>query len=92
MAEFGGLGNIKTIEDALIKSVERVYPDGRSSSPWYYPAPEDYRVLLEKHGLLVDTIALIPRRTPLPNGMRGCLTTFAGSFLKPFPEFMHEHL
>lgn len=92
VAEFGGLGNIKTIEDALIKSVERVYPDGRSLSPWYYPAPEDYRVLLEKHGLLVDTIALIPRPTPLPNGMRGWLTTFAGSFLKPFPELMHEHL
>lgn len=91
-AEFGGKGNVKTIEDALIRVVEYLYPDGRSLSPWYYPAPEEYQTLLDQHGLKVETIALIPRPTPLPNGMRGWLKTFAGPFLKPFPESFHEHI
>jgi trans-aconitate methyltransferase len=92
VAEFGGKGNVKTIEDALITAVEYLYFDGKSLSPWYYPAPQEYQTLLEKHGLQVETIALIPRPTPLPNGMRGWLKTFAGPFLKPFPESFHEHL
>lgn len=92
VAEFGGKGNVQTIEDSLIRAVEHLYPDGRSLSPWYYPAPEDYQALLEQHGLKVETIALIPRPTPLPNGMRGWLETFAGAFLKPFPESTHEHI
>ena len=92
VAEFGGKGNVKTIEDALIRAVEHLYPDGRSLSPWYYPAPEEYQAILEKHGLQVETIDLIPRPTPLPNGMRGWLKTFAGPFLKPFAESLHEHM
>lgn len=92
VAEFGGKGNVKTIEDALIHAVEHLYPDGKSLSPWYYPALEEYQALLEKHGLQIESIALIPRPTPLPNGMRGWLKTFAGPFLKPFPENFHEHL
>lgn len=92
VAEFGGKGNVKTIEDALIHAVEHLYPDGRSLSPWYYPAPEAYQAILEQHGLKVETIVIIPRPTPLPNGMRGWLKTFAGPFLKPFPASFHEHL
>ena len=92
VAEFGGEGNVKTIEDALIFAVEHLYPNGRSLSPWYYPAPDAYQAILKQHGLQVETIALIPRPTPLPNGMRGWLKTFAGPFLKPFPVSFHEHI
>ncbi len=91
-AEFGGKGNVKTIEDALIQVVDYLYPNGRNLSPWYYPAPEEYQAILEKHGLKVESIALIPRPTPLPQGMRGWLKTFAGPFLQPFSESFHEHL
>jgi trans-aconitate methyltransferase len=92
VAEFGGKGNVRTIEEALIKTVESLHADGRSLSPWYYPAPDEYQAILEKHGFQVETIALIPRPTPLPNGMKGWLKTFAGPFLAPFDESCHEHL
>lgn len=54
VVEFGGKGNVKTIEEALIHAVEHLYPDGRSLSPWYYPAPEEYQAILERYGFKVD--------------------------------------
>jgi len=92
VAEFGGYGNVKTIEDALIAAVELLYPLGRSLSPWYYPTPEAYGTILKNHGLEVETIMLIPRPTPLPDGMRGWLKTFAGPFLAPFPPAYHSYI
>jgi trans-aconitate methyltransferase len=92
VAEFGGKGNIKTIEDALIKVVGFFGVDGRKLSPWYYPAPEEYQAMLEKHGLQVESIALILRPTPLPEGMMGWLKTFASPFLVPFPSMFHHYI
>lgn len=92
VAEFGGKGNVKTIEDALIKVVGFFGVNGRKLSPWYYPAPEEYQAILEKHGLQVESIALIPRPTPLPDGMMGWLKTFAGPFLTPFPSIFHRYI
>ncbi len=92
VAEFGGKGNVKTIEDALIKVVSFFGVDGRKLSPWYYPAQEEYQAILEKHGLRVESIALIPRPTPLPDGMLGWLKTFAGPFLAPFPSVFHQYI
>ncbi|PIR37713.1 MAG: SAM-dependent methyltransferase, partial [Alphaproteobacteria bacterium CG11_big_fil_rev_8_21_14_0_20_39_49] len=76
----------------LIEVVTSLGEDGRALSPWYYPAPEDYQAILEKHGLRVESIELIPRPTPLPNGMNGWLKTFAKPFLKPFKEEVHEQI
>jgi tetratricopeptide (TPR) repeat protein len=92
VAEFGGKGNIKTIEDALIQVVSFFGVNGRALSPWYYPAPDEYQAVLEKYGLQVQSIALIPRPTPLPEGMAGWLKTFAGPFLQPFPSILHPYL
>ena len=92
VAEFGGKGNVKTIEDALIKVVGFFGVNGRDLSPWYYPAPEDYQAILKKHGLMVESIALIPRPTPLPEGMIGWLKTFASPFLEPFPAMFHHYI
>jgi hypothetical protein len=47
------------------------------SIPWYFPTVEDYRAGLVRVGFTVEHIALIPRPTPLPTGMRGWLETFA---------------
>jgi hypothetical protein len=48
--------------------------------PWYFPTPDDYATRLEHAGFRVDSIALIPRPTPLPGDMSGYLETFAQSF------------
>ena len=77
VAEFGGKGNIQTIEHALIHVINSFGYDGKSLNPWYYPDPISYRNILENHGFHVESIALIPRSTPLPLGMNGWLKTFA---------------
>jgi hypothetical protein len=47
--------------------------------PRYYPTDSEYRARLEAHGFTVWQIALIPRPTLLPTGMRGWLETFERS-------------
>ena len=42
----------------------------------YYPSDDEYRARLTSHGFTVDQIALIPRPTPLPTGIRGWLGIF----------------
>jgi SAM-dependent methyltransferase len=80
VAEFGGFGNIAAIVTALIAALESQGIDGKARIPWFYPTPADYSARLDRHGFRVDSIALVPRPTPLPTGMRGWLETFANPF------------
>jgi len=54
-------------------------------SPWYFPTPGDYATRLERAGFWVDSIALIPRPTPLPGDVVDWLETFAQTFLHGLP-------
>lgn len=90
VVEMGGAGNVKAIESALIAALAPHVPDPASLSPWYFPTPEAYGAVLAGAGLAVETIALIPRPTPLPAGIKGWLVTFAGPFLKPLPAELHD--
>lgn len=80
VGEFGGQGSLATIS-AAVEAVRarRGLPDG---PPRYQPSAEEYRAKLEAAGLVVDTIALIPRPTPLPSGIEGWLATFERPMLK----------
>ncbi|WP_366655639.1 methyltransferase domain-containing protein [Fodinicurvata sp. EGI_FJ10296] len=82
VAEFGGHGNVAAIVTALIAALDAQGVDGATRMPWYFPAPDAYRRVLEAHGFRIETIDLIPRPTPLPTGMTGWLRTFADPFLK----------
>jgi trans-aconitate methyltransferase len=86
-AEMGGHGNVAAITVAICATLE-VYgvQDPASLIPWYFPTPDEYRERLERAGFLVEYIALIPRPTPLPSGMRGWLETFAIAFTKSVTE------
>ena len=53
--------------------------------PWYFPSVGDYATRLERAGFRVDSIALIPRPTPLPGDIVGWLETFAESFTRALP-------
>jgi hypothetical protein len=55
--------------------------DGEARVPWYFPTPGDYATRLERAGFRVNSIALIPRPTPLPGDIIGWLETFAQSFV-----------
>jgi trans-aconitate methyltransferase len=74
VAEFGGHGNIAAIEVAVRAVLARRRLPPRHDR--YYPSVEEYQGRLEAHGFTVDEIALIPRPTPLPTGIRGWLGIF----------------
>ncbi len=87
VAECGGHGCVAAICVALFATLEKygvVHP--ATLSPWYFPSASEYRNKLENHGFQVEYIALIPRPTPLPTGMRGWLETFAIPLTKTLPE------
>lgn len=84
VGEFGGHGNVAAIHTALLAVFRR---HGVDLTPHllFFPTVAEYRTMLERHGFLVDSIALIPRPTPLPAGMDGWLGLFARGFLSLLP-------
>ena len=80
VGEFGGRGNCAAIETALVAELEACGIDGSTASPWYFPTAGEYRDRLIAAGFSVPHVELIPRPTPLPEGMAGFLATFADSF------------
>jgi trans-aconitate methyltransferase len=86
VGEFGGAGNVATIHQALMAGMREFGYDPETLNPWYFPTPEAYQTQLEAAGFEVTQIALIPRPTPLPTGVRGWLETFANPFTQVLPE------
>jgi SAM-dependent methyltransferase len=80
VSECGGYGCVDRIRMALVEALNRRGIDGEARVPWYFPTPRDYATRLERAGFRVDSIALIPRPTPLPGDMSAYLETFAQSF------------
>jgi trans-aconitate methyltransferase len=81
VAECGGHGCVNKIRIALVQALDRRGVDGESRVPWYFPTPGDYATRLERAGFRVNSIALIPRPTPLPGDIIAYLETFGQSFL-----------
>ena len=82
VAECGGYGCVDKIRRALVDALDRRGIDGASRVPWYFPTPGDYATRLERAGFRVDSIALVPRPTPLPGDITGFLETFGLCFLE----------
>jgi len=81
VAEMGGQGNIAAIRVALQVAMGRYGIDAEEAAASFFPSPEHYRRLLETAGFKVESIALIPRPTPLPAGMAVWLNTFRNGVL-----------
>jgi len=81
VGEMGAHGNIAAITTAILAVLRSHGIDGEARWPWYFPTPAEYAERLETHGFVVLRMALIPRPTPLPTGMRAWLDTFANPFL-----------
>lgn len=86
VGEMGGAGNVAHIVDALYQSLAARGIDGDELNPWYFPTDSDYRDRLEQRGFVVESIALIPRPTPLPGDIGDWLSTFAEGFLQAVPD------
>ncbi len=90
VAEGGGYGCIQKIRTALVQALNRRGMDGEARVPWYFPTPGDYATRLERAGFRVDSIALIPRPTPLPGDITGYFETFAQSFSQGMTDAVRE--
>lgn len=81
VAEMGGQGNIAAIRTALRCVALSFGVDAEAAGSNTFFTADEYRTLLEQHGFLVESIALVPRPTALPTGLRGWIETFRRSLL-----------
>ena len=81
VAEMGGQGNIAAIRTALQAVLADFDIDAEAAAASFFPSPAVYRRRLEAAGFTVQSIDLIPRPTPLPNGMDSWLKTFRNGVL-----------
>jgi trans-aconitate methyltransferase len=81
VAEMGGHGNIAAIRTALEAVLEPFHIDAETTAASFFPSPAFYRRLLEEAGFTIQSMELIPRPTPLPNGMESWLNTFRNGVL-----------
>jgi trans-aconitate methyltransferase len=83
VAEFGGKGNIASVQAAL-RAV--LGPVADEQSPWYYPSIGEYAPILERHGLEVRNATLFARPTPLEgeDGLEHWLRMFGQTYLRQF--------
>ena len=84
VAEFGGHGNVAAIVTAMRAVARRRGGDVAAACPWFFPAPDIYRAMLETQGFLVKRIGLFPRPTILPTGMAPWLKLFRKPFFDQF--------
>jgi trans-aconitate methyltransferase len=81
VAEMGGLGNIAAIRTALQATLAPFHIDAEATAASFFPSATLYRRLLEETGFTIQSIELIPRPTPIPNGMESWLNTFRNGVL-----------
>ena len=76
IGEFGGQGNIQ----ALISQMSAIFQEftefGEFNNPWYFPSTEEFALVLEQKGFLVQYIELISRPTLLKSGIENWLEIF----------------
>lgn len=71
VAEMGGHGNIAAIRTAIQAVFATFGIDAERGVGSFFPSVEVYRTMLEEAGFDVQSIALIPRPTPLAGGAEG---------------------
>jgi trans-aconitate methyltransferase len=87
VAEFGGKGNIAAIATATCQAVAELL-DIRTEHSWYFPSSGEYAIVLEQHGLEVQSASLFDRPTRLDgeNGLRNWFAMFGVPLLHDVPE------
>ncbi len=81
VGEFGGEGNVETVRRALVSALDVHGYDGAAADPWFFPSAGRYRDMLRAGGFDVESVALVPRPTPIPGDLGDWIRTLAGSFL-----------
>ncbi|KAJ7069977.1 S-adenosyl-L-methionine-dependent methyltransferase [Mycena amicta] len=83
VVEMGGMHNCRRsyswigIRSHLHRSLKVRGYDPVALDPWFFPSVEEYSKLLTAASFDIQNIALVPRVTPLADGVRGWLEVFA---------------
>ena len=87
VAELGGRGNVRQIEQAIESIARRYLGDAVPARRTYYPALGEYASLLESQGLEVRTALLFDRPTPLEGeaGMENWIRQFKAYYFESLP-------
>jgi trans-aconitate methyltransferase len=81
VGEMGGQGNVATLRAGIrVELVRRGYPVPAEDPQWY-PAPEEFAAIYAAAGFVDIHAQLIPRPTPLPDGVAGWLRVFRSGFM-----------
>lgn len=90
VGEFGADGNIKRLIGGMEASFARNHDFGTFKNPWFFPSEATYADALQRGGLAVEHIAVIPRPTPLNTGVREWLRIFADHVISGLSEQQTE--
>ncbi len=87
IVEFGGQGNVQTIENSVIAVVAKHLGDAVPARKTYYPSIAAYTTLLEAHGLETQWAQLYQRPTPLEGayGMENWIRQFKWYYFEALP-------
>jgi trans-aconitate 2-methyltransferase len=87
VAEFGGHGNIQTIERAIVSTLTRYLGDNVPASNNYFPSIAEYAAILERAGFEVRLAELYDRPTPLEgdSGMENWIRQFKWFYFEALP-------
>jgi SAM-dependent methyltransferase len=77
VGEFGGHGNIAAVRTALLAGIASQGVEIKDRYYHNFPTDSGFRSRLESAGFGIDSIEIIHRQTPLPEGVRGWYVTFA---------------
>lgn len=86
VAEQGGFGNVAAVCTAMSAVLGARGVSWGARDLWSFPSPDEQAARLEAAGFAVESIALIPRPTPVPAGLSAWLDTFAPPILALLPE------
>ncbi|WP_420136258.1 class I SAM-dependent methyltransferase [Sphingomonas sp.] len=81
VGEMGGQGNVATLRAGIrAELTQRGYPVPAEDPQWY-PSPQEFTAIYEAAGFTDIEAQLIPRPTPLPDGVAGWLRVFRAGFM-----------
>ena len=89
VGEFGGYGNIESLQEAIQTVFERHREYGEFQNPWYLPKKEEYAKLLQEGGFCVQYIEIIKRPTPIGD-IKEWLDIFANGIMQNVPTSKKE--
>jgi SAM-dependent methyltransferase len=82
VGEMGGEGNIATLRSGIRDELNARGYAIPAEDPQWYPAPEEFLRLYSCAGFVDIQAHLIPRPTPLPNGVAAWVRTFRAGWLE----------